>query len=76
MKYLLIIFLFTAITLSTRIESIEGIITYPSYAQTNDGNGWALGTEFEIGDEITIIFDNRNTKCIYDDEIIFIIRRN
>lgn len=46
------------------------------YVSTNDGNGWVLDYEndFEIGNELTIVFDDMETESIYDDEIISVVK--
>lgn len=47
-----------------------------TYITTEDGNGWVLDgrhKELKKGRKYAIIFDNKRTESIYDDEIIKLI---
>lgn len=47
-----------------------------TYITTEDGNGWVLSgrhKELKKGKKYVVIFDNKHTASIYDDEIIKLI---
>lgn len=65
----------------SQIEVLQGVISESNSAEytcidTIDGKGWAIyyDSDFEIGDQVVVVFDNMGTNDISDDEIIQVIK--
>lgn len=47
----------------------DGGIKYTMMA-TEDGNGWILEGKYKKGGKYVLLFDNKGTESIYDDEVL------
>lgn len=41
---------------------------------TEDGNGWIVEGSYKKGGKYVLLFDNKGTKSIYDDEVLKVYR--
>lgn len=47
----------------------DGGVKYTMMA-TEDGNGWVVEGRYKKGGKYVLLFDNKGTKSIYDDEVL------